>query len=261
MTSLFDSAAACLAERDITQKLAATARLAAAWQNSELTLSPCSLPIDVGRPEKPELVDARQLQQRGFGLAVGRAAMIHAIAHIEFNAINLSLDAVCRFTAMPRAYYDDWVRVAAEEAFHFSLLSSHLQHLGYQYGDFPAHNGLWEMVQETSYDVLARMALVPRVLEARGLDVTPGLMQKFAEFGNTRMSEILAIILRDEIGHVAIGNRWFNYLCTARQLDPFPTFITLLKQHFIGEIKGPFSIPNREKAGFSAKELAWFCEL
>ena len=141
----------------------------------------------------------------------GRAALIHALAHIEFNAINLALDAIWRFADMPQTYYRDWLKVAVEEAYHFSLLSTHLQTLGFKYGDFTGHNSLWEMADRTKSDVLARMALVPRTMEARGLDASPPLRNKLAQAGDTDAAKILDIILRDEIGHVAIGNHWFNY--------------------------------------------------
>ncbi len=234
-----------------------TQALAQAWQNGGLELTHSDLPIVLGLPKKPDLVSPRELTKRGLGQALGRAAMIHAIAHIEFNAINLALDAACRFPNMPRQYYDDWIKVAQEEAYHFSLVQTHLHSYGYQYGDFPAHQGLWATAEETHYDVLARMALVPRVLEARGLDITPNLLKKFAELGDQRMAEILQIILQDEVGHVAIGNHWFHYLCKERNVNPLDTFIELIDRHFDGELKGPFSVEMRRQAGFNNEELAW----
>lgn len=250
----------CLACNDVQEKVRLTQVLVQAWQQGELSLTHSDDPIILGRPEKPVLVMPRELNKRGLGHAQGRAAMIHAIAHIEFNAINLALDAACRFPNMPRAYYDDWIRVAGEEAYHFSLVQTHLESLDYKYGDFPAHNGLWITVEETTYDVLARMALVPRVLEARGLDVTPTVLKKFAALGDQRMADILQIILDDEVGHVAIGNHWFHYLCGQRHLDPLHTFVALVKKHFVGDLKGPFSVPYRTKAGFTEQELAWLSD-
>jgi len=261
MKSLFTQVAQCLFCHDLDQKCFLSEQIQTQWDSGQLSLEKVPLQVQaVGRPAQPELVLPKQLPKRSMATTEGLAAMVHAIAHIEFNAINLAWDAIYRFQELPQDYYDDWVRVAAEEAYHFSLVQQHLNDLGYQYGDFPAHNGLWEMVEETAYDVLARMALVPRVLEARGLDVTPGLMKKFTSVGDVRMSEILAIILRDEVGHVAVGSRWFHYLCKQRQLDPFATFMALLGKHFTGQIKGPFSLAHRAQAGFTEDELAWFAQ-
>ena len=187
----------------------------------------------------------------------GRAALIHSLCHIEFNAINLGWDAVYRFREMPRDFYTDWIKVAAEEAYHFSLLRDHLRDMGYDYGDFVAHNGLWEMAIKTDFDPLVRMALVPRVLEARGLDVTPGIMAKLEEVGDEAAVAILKIIHRDEIGHVEIGSRWFNHLCLERGLDASETFEALISQYMKGKLKGPFDMATRRKAGFSEAELKY----
>lgn len=186
----------------------------------------------------------------------GRAALIHALAHIEFNAINLALDAVWRFAHMPREYYGDWLRVAEEEAYHFSLLNTHLQSMGYQYGDFTGHNSLWEMAERTKDDVLARMALVPRTMEARGLDASPPLRNKLAQAGDMAAAEILDIILRDEIGHVAIGNTWFNWLCAQRGFEPIATYQDLAEQYNAPTLRKPFNLEARRKAGFTEAELA-----
>ncbi|GAB3553458.1 hypothetical protein GCM10027343_40240 [Noviherbaspirillum agri] len=186
----------------------------------------------------------------------GRAAMIHALAHIEFNAINLALDAIWRFGGMPRAYYSDWLQVAAEEALHFTMLSEHLQTLGFQYGDFTAHNSLWDMAEKTREDVLARMALVPRTLEARGLDASPPVRAKLAQAGDNAAAEILDVILRDEIGHVAVGNRWYAWACTARGLDPVKTYADLSEKYKAPQLRGPFNFAARRAAGFTEAELA-----
>lgn len=209
-----------------------------------------------GRPQKPELVAPLDLPKRSMRTVEGRAALIHALAHIEFNAINLALDAIWRFDDMPESYYHDWLKVAGEEAYHFSLLNAHLQTFGFSYGDFAGHNSLWEMVDRTKNDVLARMALVPRTMEARGLDATPALRHKFAQIKEVRMTEILDIILRDEIGHVAIGNHWFNWLCAQRKLEPVATFAHLCKQYHAPKLKPPFNLEARRSAGFSEAELA-----
>lgn len=209
-----------------------------------------------GRPENPALVAPLALPKRSMRTLEGRAALIHALAHIEFNAINLALDAIWRFNDMPENYYTDWLKVACEEAYHFSLLNAHLKTLGYEYGDFAGHNSLWEMVDRTKNDVLARMALVPRIMEARGLDASPPLRNKLAQAGDTAAAEILDIILRDEIGHVAIGNYWFNWLCTQRKLDPMTTFEALCVQYQAPKLKPPFNLEARRQAGFSELELA-----
>ena len=182
--------------------------------------------------------------------------MIHALAHIEFNAINLALDAIWRFPAMPAAYYADWLKVAAEEALHFSLLAAHLQTLGFGYGDFSAHNSLWDMAEKTSGDILARIALVPRTLEARGLDASPAVRAKLAQAGDIEAANILDVILRDEIGHVAIGNRWYGWLCETRGLDPIGTYAALTVQYKAPPMRGPFNLDARRLAGFTEQELA-----
>ncbi len=209
-----------------------------------------------GWPERPALVPPSQLPSRGAFDAVGRAALLHAVAHIEYNAIALALDAAWRFADLPRAYYLDWARVAGEEALHFSLLQQHLVTLGHAYGDFAAHGGLWAMAERTRSDALARMALVPRTLEARGLDVTPAMREKFARAGDARAAEILDVILRDEIGHVAIGNRWYRWLCERAGLDPLHTYARLARQHRAPRPKPPFNLEARRAAGFDAAELA-----
>lgn len=209
-----------------------------------------------GRPLQPELVGPLELPKRSMRTLDGRAALIHALAHIEFNAINLALDAIWRFADMPEKYYRDWLKVAAEEAYHFSLLNAHLQSIGYEYGSFSGHDSLWEMVDRTKNDVLGRMALVPRTMEARGLDASPQLHNKFVQVGYLAMGEILTIILRDEIGHVAIGNSWFNWLCQQRQLEPIATFESLRQQYSAPKLRPPFNMEARRLAGFSEAELA-----
>lgn len=256
--SVFEVAAAALACAEPARKVALTRALRQDWEAGTLALAPVGEPEPIGepgRPARPLLVPPRELVQRRLSSPEGRAALIHAVAHIEFNAINLALDAVYRFRAMPRDYYGDWLQVAAEEALHFELLRERLCELGRDYGDYPAHNGLWEMAQETAHDPLVRMALVPRVLEARGLDVTPGMRERLAKAGDARTVEILAIILRDEVGHVAIGSRWFKHLCAERALAPEPTFRTLLGEYMRGRLKGPFNVEARMAAGFSPQEL------
>lgn len=216
-------------------------------------VQPIGLP---GRPEKPQLVMPRELRTRALTSARGRAILAHAICHIEFNAINLALDAAYRFRHMPDDYYRDWLQVAADEARHFGWLSERLAQMGYAYGDFPAHNGLWEMVEKTAHDVLVRMALVPRVLEARGLDVTPGMIDKLTAAGDEATVGILQNILREEIPHVAIGTRWYRYCCAQRALDADTLFPKLLQQYMHTVPAGPMNIEARQAAGFSEQELS-----
>lgn len=256
-SSLFRAAAACLLERDPERKRQETARAAGAWQAGMLELDDAPVvAIDVpGRPERPALVPPRDLPRRSLNEVAGRAALIHAVAHIEFNAINLAWDAVQRFRGLPRAFYDDWVGVANEEAMHFGLMRERLNALGYDYGDLPAHDGLWGMAMQTAHDPLVRMALVPRVMEARGLDVTPGMIERLRAAGDEDTAERLGVILRDELGHVAAGSRWFKYLCGERGLDPETTFFDLLERHLSGGVRGPFNLEARASAGFDRTEL------
>ncbi|WP_211233997.1 ferritin-like domain-containing protein [Chitinilyticum litopenaei] len=244
-------------EADLAAKLARVAALRAGEARGDDDKAWQTVPrIDIpGRPARPELVPVSQLARRSVHSPAGRAALLHAIAHIEFNAINLALDAICRFSAMPADYYRDWLQVAQEEAGHFVLLRDHLRTLGFDYGDFPAHNGLWDMAVRTDHDVLARMALVPRVMEARGLDATPGIQDKLAAVGDTAACAILDIILRDEIGHVRIGNRWYHWCCAQRGLEPTATFIALLREYDATLARGALNYPAREAAGFSRDEL------
>lgn len=209
-----------------------------------------------GRPERPALVAPGRVPRRSMHTAQGRAALLHAVAHIEFNALNLALDAVWRYPALPPAYYRDWLQVAVEEAHHFTLLRGHLQTLGYDYGDFAAHGGLWAMAEKTAADPVARMALVPRTLEARGLDVTPAMQAGFERAGDSAAAAILAVILADEIGHVAVGNRWYRWLCAREELDPVAQQAWLEKQFAAPRLKPPFNLDARRAAGFTVAELA-----
>jgi len=212
-----------------------------------------------GRPAKPELIHPSQVPRRSPFKPEGLAALLHAILHIEFNAMNLALDAAWRFDGMPAAFYLDWVRVAAEEAYHFSLLREHLLSLGHEYGDFPAHDNLWAMCEKTSGDIVARMALVPRTLEARGLDATPLIQDKLRKVGTPaarRAVDILDILLADEIGHVAIGNHWYRWLCEREGLDPVAHYGVLVERYEAPRLYPPFNEAARKRAGFSDEELA-----
>jgi uncharacterized ferritin-like protein (DUF455 family) len=209
-----------------------------------------------GRPARPLLVPHTQLRRGSLATREGHAALLHAVAHIEFNAINLALDAIWRFAGMPDGYYRDWAQVAREEAYHFQLMRDHLATLGFRYGDFPAHDALWQMTERTAGDVLARMALVPRTLEARGLDASPPMQAKLRGIADARGVAILQIILRDEIGHVAIGNRWYRWLCERAGLDPVAHYAVLTERHEAPRLQPPFNEEARRQAGFSAEELA-----
>ena len=213
-------------------------------------------PIDApGRPAKPELVDSRRLPRRRLGTDAGRTALVHSLAHIEFNAINLALDAIYRFRHQPAQYIDDWLRVAADEGTHFLLLENRLKTLGAHYGQLPAHDGLWDMARRTAHDVLVRMALVPRILEARGLDVAPPMIDKLRQLSDHETADILQRIYTDEITHVAVGNRWFGYFCDQRNLDGVAVFRDLLQGENSAFLRSPYNISARLNAGFNQKEL------
>ncbi len=262
--SLFADVQTVLLNPNADEKCAQVALLQQRWLREEFSLTASTLAIaipDPGRPPKPELVSALLVEKRKLSTPAGIAALIHALAHIEFNAINLALDAVYRFRDLPREYYGDWLRVAAEEAYHFSLLRAHLLSLGYDYGDFSAHNGLWDMAVATAHDPLVRMALVPRVLEARGLDALPAIIHKLNSVGATEAAEILTIILRDEVGHVAVGNRWYAYLCAQQGVEPVATFRRLLREYNAPKLRKPLHTAARLAAGFSQIEMDMLTEL
>ncbi len=248
-----------LAHCDAQSKAELTMALQHRWETGELSLDSAAVlrsdAVIPGRPARPALVSPRALERRPMNTVAGRAALVHALAHIEFNAINLALDAIWRFPGMPPEFYADWLTVAAEEALHFTLLSTHLTSLGHGYGDFSAHNSLWEMAEKTCEDVLARMALVPRTLEARGLDATPAVRAKLAQAGDEAAAAILDIILRDEVGHVAIGNRWYGWLCQQQGAEPLSTYRELARRYQAPVLKGPFNLEARRAAGFTEEEL------
>ena len=256
--NLSDRAWDCLAAPQPADKIRLTEAVCSDWEAGRLIVTKGVAPhpaTAVPHPERPRLVHPRDLARRSIATAEGWAALLHAIAHIEFNAINLAWDAVYRFSGMPEAYYDDWVHIAAEEAMHFQLLRRRLLDLGRDYGDFPAHNGLWDMAVRTAHDPLVRMALVPRVLEARGLDVTPGMIRRMRDVGDHASCAALEVILAEEVGHVEAGSRWFRYLCAERGLDAEPTYFRLIDEYLNGEIRCPLHLEARRKAGFSETEL------
>ena len=256
---LFAAAFDALRLEDPRRKCEAVAALSAAAAAGTLEPDP-GFPVEPmpepGRPARPPLVEPAAVPRRRLGSPEGRAALLHAIAHIEFNAINLALDAVYRFRGMPGAFYLDWISVAVDEARHYELLAARLDRMGYAYGDFPAHNGLWEMAVKTDDSCLVRMALVPRVLEARGLDVTPGMIERLSSAGDLETVKVLQVILDEEVRHVAIGSYWFRWCCGQESLDPLETFLGLLERHYGGSLRGPFNLDARYQAGFSQDEMA-----
>ena len=255
---LFQHLQDALLDKDPRRKCDSVAMIFALWGKEQLVRDTGfpTLPIDTpGKPELPRLVDPRQLSRRTTSSREGRISLLHAFAHIEFNAINIALDAAYRFRQMPDQFVSDWLLVACEEAKHFNLLSEYLCDQGSFYGELDAHAGLWDMVCKTRHDALHRMALVPRVMEARGLDVTPGMIKRFTDIGDHRAVDILQVIYRDEVGHVRIGNHWYQYLCRQRGLNPIDTFRELVDIYLKGKLRGPFNWQARLEAGFEAAEL------
>jgi len=227
--------------------------LAARWREGDMTVAAATPPARPARPMRPPLLPPRDMPKRRHGGSrAGRIALLHALAHIELNAIDLAWDLVARFAIpdLPRAFCDDWVGVAAEEAEHFALLSARLGALGAAYGDLPAHDGLWEAAGATAHDLIARLAVVPLVLEARGLDVTPEMIRRLERVGDPESAAVLTRIYEDEIGHVRIGVRWFEALCRARGLDPEAAFHDRVRRYFSGALKPPFNTEARDCAGF-----------
>lgn len=254
----FETAKSCLALGNPHEKCSAVLAFAGAVDKQETDWDPEYPLLAIaapGRPDRPELIPPSRVPRRRLGSAEGRAALVHAIAHIEFNAINLALDAAYRFRDMPPQYHLDWLSVAADEARHFRLLDTRLQAMGHVYGDFPAHNGLWEMAEKTADSCLKRMALVPRVLEARGLDVTPGMIERLSGVGDHETVAALEVILAEEVRHVEIGTRWFRHCCAEQGLESMETFLELLQAHYGGLPRGPFNLEARYQAGFTEEEM------
>ena len=254
-TSGWRALIAAFSERDQALKCSAVAELATptgAWPPSLGNQPTVEQP---GRPAAPVLVPARDVPRRRLGTEAGRAALLHAIAHIEFSAINLALDAVLRFPEMSEEYRADWLSVARDEARHFTMLADRMQSLGMTYGDLPAHDGLWQAAVLTADDVLARMAVVPRVLEARGLDVTPGMIARLKSAGDTESADILETILEEEVRHVWLGSKWFRRICQSRRIDPKQTFLQCLEDYLPGHSYHGLNEPARKAAGFLDSEL------
>lgn len=260
MDNLYQQAKACFLLAAPDDKIALTYSTVTAWQNNKLEWREGERPLllnEPGRLAQPEIVMPRDLPKRNIGSEKGRAALIHALAHIELTAINLAWDSIYRYREMPMAYYNDWVQCAQEEAGHFEMLRRHLRDMGYDYGSFPAHNELWKMAVTTADELMDRMAIIHRVFEARALDVVPNTLKKFDQLGDREMVKTLTTICNDEIGHVSAGTRWFHYRCEQEQLDPDSTFFELLKRYLKGPLSGPFNHPIRLQSGFSENELAY----
>lgn len=261
--TVFDFALKVLRCGEIEEKCRLTELFVENWQRKLLTLENSSPPMAIeqpGCPCKPDLVHPSKLSKRSLHTKKGRLVLMHAIAHIEFNAINLACDAVYRFRGLPEAYYADWIAIAADEARHFNMVCEYLHSRSVSYGDFPAHNGLWDIATRTADDILLRMALVPRVMEARGLDVTPGMIAGFREAADNEAAALLQIIYEEEIGHVATGSRWFKIICKMRGFDPVNHFCDLIRdshRYLSRASRGPFNIVARRKAGFDQREIAF----
>lgn len=256
--NLYEAAYECIMCNNIDNKLEITLKYEELWQSDNLVLHATSAPIKItnpGRPIKPELVSPDKLPKRGIGTQQGRIILMHAIAHIEFNAINLAWDAIYRFRHLPIEYYSDWIHVAKEEVQHFSMIRDYLEQHGSFYGAYAAHDGLWRMAIQTMDDPLIRMAIIPRVFEARGLDVTPDMIKGLINHGAAEAAEILQRIYNDEIGHVHIGSDWFEYLCKQRKVISDVKFQEILNEYQPAFIKNKLNKKARRQAGFSNSEL------
>lgn len=256
MTALAEAACAVLNAAEPAAKIVLSHQAAAAWRDGTMSDIGGARPPDrPARPAKPPLKEPREMpRRRNAGSLATRIALLHAIAHIELNAIDLAWDLIARFTAsdLPRGFYDDWVAVADQEATHHALVSARLTALGAAYGDLPAHDGLWQAAQATAHDLLARLAIVPLVLEARGLDVTPDMIEKLRRQGDEASVAVLDIIYREEIEHVAAGRRWFQWECARRGIDPVASYRDLVRRYHRGGLKPPFNRAARNAAGFAA---------
>jgi uncharacterized ferritin-like protein (DUF455 family) len=265
MPTLTDAARAVLLAADPTEKARLTERAAGDWRAGKIrALGETAPPDRPARPDRPALLAPRFVKRRRVTAnPAGRIALLHALAHIELNAIDLAWDILARFAApcaLPRAFCDDWVGVAAEEAKHFTLLSARLGALGTAYGDLPAHDGLWQAAEVTAHDLAARLAIVPLVLEARGLDVTPAMVARLDAVGDQESATLLQLIHDEEIGHVAAGRRWFEHVCAAAGQEPVPTYHALVRRYFKGRVKPPFNDASRARAGFAAAYYAPLAE-
>ncbi|MDD7908484.1 ferritin-like domain-containing protein [Pseudovibrio exalbescens] len=255
--SLKSGARAIVAATDPSEKASLAYEVAQKWFSGGLGLHRSALDKDMpnrpGRPDKPVLLPPRDMPKRAMGGKAGKLALLHSLAHIELNAIDLTWDLLGRFcrVPMPRSFFDDWVQVGLEEAKHFTMLEKHLASIGASYGDLPAHDGLWQAAQSTEHDLLARLAIIPLVLEARGLDITPPMIEKARSSGDPETARVLEVIYRDEKRHVAFGAKWFRFMCDRERIKPEPKFHELVREHFKGPLKPPFNDRARSEAGLT----------
>ncbi len=264
MEELFYLAHQCLVESNLDNKLLLSSDAAKKILDGDINIVPCSIDVELikpGRPEKPVLITPKDVPRRNIQTNEGRSAMVHSFAHIEFNAINLVWDLICRFQDMPDEFYIDWTRVAAEETKHFKLLRENLNGMGYDYGDFPAHDGLWTIAKQTEHDLLLRLAVVPRMMEARGLDVTPNLIERFRQIKDDKTVSILELILEEEIGHVLVGTKWYRYMCAQLDMEPEDKFKQIINDFFPSAKTKKINSKARLKAGFSQAELDYLAAI
>jgi uncharacterized ferritin-like protein (DUF455 family) len=263
MDNLFYLAFQCLTETDLDKKISLSNDAVKILVAGNIKTNPCELNIDnvmPGRPNKPDLIKPKDVPKRSMNTTEGRAAMVHSFAHIEFNAINLAWDLICRFQDMPKEFYLDWAQVAEEETKHFILLREHLNKIGYDYGSFAAHDGLWAIAEKTKHELLLRLAVVPRIMEARGLDVTPDLIKRFRQVNDLEMVSILEIIFEEEIGHVMFGTKWYRYICERMNDNPEKKFKEIMDK-FLPSVKTKkINKTARLKAGFSQIEIDYLTE-
>ncbi|MFK5894203.1 MAG: ferritin-like domain-containing protein [Pseudomonadota bacterium] len=259
MKNLFQEAEHCLTIADPEAKIAYGMEVVSAWHAVQLEWNSFESPIIInspGRLDKPIIVAPKKLKKRGFGSEKQIASLLHALAHIEITAVNLAWDSICRYPGMPKEYYNDWIDTAKDEGEHFLALRQQIQLLGFDYGDFPVHGELWNMAVLTGGNLMHRMAIVHRVLEARALDVVPFSVKKFQSINANDTAKVLINIANDEVNHVAAGTRWYHYCCEKEKLDPEVTFFQLIKQYLHSYPRGPFNEPARKLAGFSNDELS-----
>ncbi|MBV2361220.1 ferritin-like domain-containing protein [Thalassococcus sp. CAU 1522] len=256
MLSLSEMAVDVLTTADGREKTARSRRHAAEWAQARTggalpEIGRAAPPLRPSRPDRPALLDPREVPKRKPGSPQGRIALLHAVAHIELNAVDLHWDIIARFAdvPMPPGFYDDWVKAADEESKHFNLMCDCLEEMGSQYGALPAHAGMWRAAEDTARDFMGRLAVVPMVLEARGLDVTPGMIEIFRKAGATAAVDALETIYAEEVGHVAYGSKWFHFLCGRHDLDPKAVFHDLVRRYFHGPLKPPFNEEKRAEAG------------
>lgn len=263
MGNIFHLALQCLIEPDIDKKLSMSIDAVKKIKSGSIEYTTSNLEFEnvmPGRPDKPELIKPKDVVRRNTHTEEGRAAMVHSFAHIEFNAINLAWDLIWRFQDMPKEFYLDWAQVAEEETKHFKLLRDYLNRKSYDYGSFPAHDGLWTIAEQTKHDILLRLAVVPRIMEARGLDVTPDLIERFRQAKDDDMVTILELILEEEIGHVMFGTKWYRFICQRMEKDPEEKFREIMNDYLPSSKTKKINKNARLKAGFSQAEIDYLIE-